>query len=207
MRFTWTSSGDMKTLIRRKRSPGTEATAWSSAIATTLPSAGETSVSVPSGGSRSGSRKNQAESRVRTRRTRPIHQKPSRFATSAAPPRPKTMGRPSVANFMERWSPSGRRAGTRARRTPPRSVAGAVDEPLRGEPGHQAAQAGADLLDRVAPCLLPELLEVRQAAAELGDPLVGELTGLDVAEDALHRLPHFRANDLLAASHVPVLGR
>src|SRR5437867_659851 len=82
----------------------------------------------------------------------------------------------------------------------------AVDEPFGGEPGHQATQLRPHLLDRVLRGLLPELAEVRQAAAVLGDPLVGELARLDVGEDRLHRLARLVADDALAARHVAVLG-
>src|SRR5437867_3958681 len=82
----------------------------------------------------------------------------------------------------------------------------AVDEPFGGEPGHQATQLRPHLLDRVLRGLLPELAEVRQAAAVLGDPLVGELARLDVGEDRLHRLARLVADDPLPARHVAVLG-
>src|SRR2546425_863398 len=80
----------------------------------------------------------------------------------------------------------------------------AVDEPLGGEPGHQAAQLRPHLLDRMLRGLLPELAEVRQAAAVLGDPLVGELARLDVGEDRLHRLARLVADDALAAHRLGV---
>ena len=41
----------------------------------------------------------------------------------------------------------------------------------------------------------------------LGDPLAGEVAGLDVSEDLLHRLPGGVADHSRAAGHVAVFGR
>src|SRR2546422_8466428 len=82
----------------------------------------------------------------------------------------------------------------------------AVDEPLGGEPRHQAPELRPHLLDRMLGRLLPQLAEVWQAATVLGDPLVGELPRLDVGEDGLHRLARLLADDARAARHVTILG-
>src|SRR6266481_793728 len=105
------------------------------------------------------------------------------------------------------------RVGIAARATAERCAAKAlalvlraVDEAVRAEPRHEAAQLCADLLDRMVLGLFAQLAEVRRAALVLGDPLVGEGAALDVGEDLLHRGARLRADDPLAARHVAVLG-
>ena len=57
------------------------------------------------------------------------------------------------------------------------------------------------------PAFLAHAVEVLAAGAVLGDPLLGELARLDLAEDLLHRRPRLLADDPFAAGHVAVLGR
>src|SRR5205085_7621486 len=75
------------------------------------------------------------------------------------------------------------------------------------DPVHHRAELAAFALDLVVLLLLPHALEALLAGAVLGDPLAGELTGLDLAEDLLHRLSRRLSDHALASSQVPVLGR
>src|SRR5918993_2278529 len=82
-----------------------------------------------------------------------------------------------------------------------------LDPLLAGrDPRHHRPQAGADLLDRVLLAGLLQPLEVGPARLGLGDPLVGELAGLDLVEDRLHLGPDRLADDAGAAGEVAVLG-
>ena len=57
------------------------------------------------------------------------------------------------------------------------------------------AQLGADDLDRVLLALVLQAVVVRPAGLRLGDPFVGELAGLDLAEDLASSLPWSRGDD------------
>src|SRR5689334_8578261 len=59
---------------------------------------------------------------------------------------------------------------------------------LVGEPGHQRAELGADLLDLLVVLGLAALEEVRLARVELLDQLPRERAVLDLAQDAAHLL-------------------
>src|SRR5689334_8644089 len=165
--------------------------ARSSTTASTRPSAGETTTRSSPGATRSGSRKKKRQNPTATTSGISVAGCPARVPTTATSPKTPaamaTTGQPSRAI---------RKLVTRA-----------IDEAIRGEPRHEAAKPRADLLDRVRAGLLPQLAEVREAAAVLGDPLVGELAGLDVREEGFHRLARLLADDALAAGHVAVLGR
>src|SRR4051812_15877924 len=56
------------------------------------------------------------------------------------------------------------------------------------DPVHRCAQLLADRFDLVLLLLLAHALEVLLAGTVLRDPLLGELAGLDLTEDLLHRL-------------------
>src|SRR5579875_1168822 len=56
------------------------------------------------------------------------------------------------------------------------------------DPVHLGAQLLAHDLDLVARLLIAHALEVLLAGAVLGDPLAGEVTGLDLGQDVLHGL-------------------
>src|SRR5581483_8497575 len=86
------------------------------------------------------------------------------------------------------------------------SVARAIDQPLALQPRHEGAKLAADLLQRMPGGFLAHTAEIPESVAILVDPFVGELAGLDVAEQTLHGLAHLRADDLRAARHVAVLG-
>src|SRR6185369_2226064 len=123
--------------------------------------------------------------------------------------------RPSARPPRRRWrrhpgppppsrSPPTPRA--RSRFGPSSSVTRPVYQPITLEPRHEAAETRPDLFDRVLLGFFAELAEVRQPAAVLRHPLVGELARLDVAEDLLHGGARVVGDDPLAARHVAVLG-
>src|SRR5579864_6881377 len=59
---------------------------------------------------------------------------------------------------------------------------------VRGEPGHQRAEPGADLLDLLGVLGLAALEEVGLARVELLDQLARERSVPDLAQDAAHLL-------------------
>jgi len=74
------------------------------------------------------------------------------------------------------------------------------------DPRHQAAEAGAGLLDRVLLAVLEQLVELLVAGLGLLDPFLGELAGLDVLERLLHADLHRLVDDGRADFHVAPLG-
>src|SRR5690606_29075213 len=87
------------------------------------------------------------------------------------------------------------------------AAAGVLDGLLaRRDPRHHLAELAAHLLDLVLAIGFAELLELAAPAATLGDPLLGELAALDLAEDLAHLVLHRRGDDARAASEVAVLG-
>src|SRR5262245_12144170 len=198
LRFTCTSSGDMK-MLTRVAGWCRNCSSRSSRTSSTRPSAGETTRWSSGGGRRSGSRKKYRQKPTPSRRGSTAAGCPAATPTIATTPRtPAAMaitGQPSRAIGIRRV------VGLLGA-----SVARAVDEAVRGEPRHERPQLRSDVLDRVLRGLAAQLAEVRLAAAVLGHPLVGELAGLDVVEDLLHRLARLLADDPLAARHVAVLG-
>src|SRR3954452_8991624 len=84
--------------------------------------------------------------------------------------------------------------------------AAAVGSELGLDPVHHRAQLAALALDLVVLLLLAHALEVLLARLVLGDPLAGEVAGLDLAEDVAHRLARRLPDDPLAAREVAVLG-
>src|SRR5262245_21649829 len=76
----------------------------------------------------------------------------------------------------------------------------------RVEERHEAAQALADLLDRVLRLLAAGREEARLAGLVLGDPLLREGARLDVGEELLHGGARLGADHLLAGDVVAPLG-
>src|SRR5512143_4172678 len=100
-----------------------------------------------------------------------------------------------------------RPCATPSARSLPASVLRLVDEPALGDPRHHRAEAAADLLD---PVLFPapgEGVEDGAVGPVLEDPLPGERSVLDLAEDPLHLLLRLVGDDPRPARQVPVLGR
>src|SRR5687767_9270302 len=94
----------------------------------------------------------------------------------------------------------------------PRGAALTARNVLRtGVPGvderHEFAQFRANLFDRMRGAGLAHFAEARASRAVLGDPLFGELPGLDLVEDALHFLLGVGVHDARTARVVAVLGR
>src|SRR5262245_15784759 len=196
LRFTCTSSGDMKMLTRvagaRRNCSSRPATTSS-----TRTSAGATTSSSPGGGCRSGSRKKYRQNATATSNGRSATGCPA-----AAPTTPTTPNTPAATAIT--GQPSRAIGITRVIEL---LVPCSIDQSIRPEPRHESAQLAPDLLDRVLRGLLPQLAEVRLAAAVLRHPLVGKRPRLDVVEDLLHRLARLLADDALAARHVAVLRR
>src|SRR5262249_28026524 len=88
----------------------------------------------------------------------------------------------------------------------PGSVSRLVDELVLGDPGHHAAELGADFLDRVLGAHAAHGLEAGLSRLALGDPVAGEAAGLDVGEDALHLLLGLVGDDARTARVVAILG-
>src|ERR671916_2970974 len=74
------------------------------------------------------------------------------------------------------------------------------------DPIHHRAQLLALDLDLVARLLGAHAPEALLARAVLGDPLPGELAGLDLGEHLLHRRARLGTDDALAARVVAVFG-
>src|SRR5665213_541530 len=75
------------------------------------------------------------------------------------------------------------------------------------EPRHQLAEFDADLLDRVLRRVFAELVERRLARRMFGHPLLGEVAGLDLFEDLLHRRLGLVVDDARTAGVVAILRR
>src|SRR5262249_36305880 len=125
-------------------------------------------------------------------------------STSWSAPRAATSG--AMAS-CRRARPGFAAQGTRKHPAPPgRAKPGGLAGFLLLDPGHQRAEALAALLHLGAGCLLPHALEVLLTRLVLGDPLLGELSRLNVGEDLLHRLAGLVGDHLATAGHVAVLG-
>src|SRR6201996_5096943 len=74
------------------------------------------------------------------------------------------------------------------------------------EEGHRFAKFGANLFDGMVAFLLAELLELLTAGVLVFEEALGEGAVLDVFEDALHGLLHFRSDDARAGDVVTPLG-
>src|SRR4051794_34194536 len=79
-------------------------------------------------------------------------------------------------------------------------------EVLLLNPGHQAAEAGAGLLDRVLLAFLEQGVVLLVAALVFLHPLLGKLAGLDVLESRLHALLYAGVDDLRSDGNIAPLG-
>src|SRR6478735_4778029 len=73
-------------------------------------------------------------------------------------------------------------------RLPRRPALLRIAEPLI-DPGHHVPEVFPDLLDLMPLAFLAHAVEVLVAGPVLADELAGEVAGLDLAEDLLHRRP------------------
>src|SRR5215471_14670860 len=81
-----------------------------------------------------------------------------------------------------------------------------VDQLVLADPGHHAAELGADRLDGMLGGAPAHGLEARLASLVLQDPVAGEASGLDVVQDALHLGLGLVGDDPGPASIVAILG-
>ena len=86
------------------------------------------------------------------------------------------------------------------------SLAGEDDRRRGLDEGHQAAELASDLFDLVGAVLVALFEQVRGSLASLGQPLVGEGTGLDLAQHPLHLGTGLVGDDAIASGVVAVLG-
>src|SRR4051794_29718784 len=75
------------------------------------------------------------------------------------------------------------------------------------DPVHRRPQFLADRLDLMLLLLFAHALEILLAGTVFRNPLLGELAGLDLAEDLLHRLTGGVGDHALAAREIAVLRR
>src|SRR5699024_9487254 len=103
----------------------------------------------------------------------------------AAPTPPETAARPGT-DFPWRGARGAALRRSCGAGAVPRRSGGLGDRPV--DPAHQAAQLGADDLDRVLGVLLAQALELGVAVLDVGHQAAGELARLDVGQDLLHPL-------------------
>src|SRR5712691_4261401 len=180
-RLTWTSSGERKTATLTAGPSNRSSVA---STESTRPSAGDSTPPGTDGTSRSGSRKNPADT--------------SEAAAHAA------------ASLL--WPVSARTAatmpGVRMKGQPSRAMGSlATLHPRRLDPGHHRAQPLADLLDRMRGVAPAHRQEARAVRLVLEHPLAGELPRLDLGEDLPHLGLRLLAHDPRPARVVAVLGR